>query len=163
MDTSTAEAAAVGGILAGIVSFTLFAILAFVVLLIIAWWRMFTKAGEKGWKSIIPIYSSYVLFKLVWNTKNFWICLGLGVVTGLLNSLGTSFAADSNGAGGFGIFSILSLIVSIISLVWYVRLSLKTAAAYGKSTGFGVGLVLLPTIFLLILAFGSSEYVGPQE
>lgn len=27
------------------------------ILLIVAQWKIFTKAGEKGWKSIIPIYN----------------------------------------------------------------------------------------------------------
>ena len=35
------------------------------VLLIVANWRIFEKAGEAGWKSIIPIYSSYILFKIL--------------------------------------------------------------------------------------------------
>ena len=38
----------------------------------------------------------------------------------------------------------------------------RMAKAYGKGTGFAIGLILLPNLFQLILAFGSSEYVGPQ-
>lgn len=30
---------------------------------IIANWRIFTKAGEAGWKSIIPIYGDYISYK----------------------------------------------------------------------------------------------------
>ena len=41
------------------------------ILTIVAHWKMFTKAGVEGWKSIIPIYSDYVLYKIVWNTKSF--------------------------------------------------------------------------------------------
>ena len=29
-------------------------------------WKLFTKAGEPGWACIVPIYSSYVLFKIVY-------------------------------------------------------------------------------------------------
>lgn len=35
------------------------------VLLIVAWWKIFTKAGVAGWKSIIPIYNVVVLFKII--------------------------------------------------------------------------------------------------
>ena len=35
------------------------------VLLIIANWKIFTKAGEKGWKSIIPFYNLYIFTKIV--------------------------------------------------------------------------------------------------
>ena len=34
------------------------------VLQVIANWKIFTKAGEEGWKSLIPVYSNYVSFKI---------------------------------------------------------------------------------------------------
>ena len=40
--------------------------LAFCVLSIVAMWKIFEKAGEPGWKSIIPIYDLYILFKIAW-------------------------------------------------------------------------------------------------
>ena len=33
---------------------------------IICYWRVFEKAGVPGWKSLIPIYNTYVLCDLVW-------------------------------------------------------------------------------------------------
>lgn len=122
---------------------------------IIAWWRLFTKAGEAGWKSIIPVYSSYVFYKIVWQVKWFWISVGLSVLTSLINTL------TQNGGNTF--LSILSMVIGIASLVIYILFCSKTAKAYGKGTGFAVGLFFLNPIFLLILAFGSSEYVGAQE
>ena len=38
----------------------LVATLAFTVFIIAAIWKVFTKAGEPGWASIIPIYNNYV-------------------------------------------------------------------------------------------------------
>ncbi len=37
------------------------------------------------------------------------------------------------------------------------------AKSFGKSTGFGVFLAFFPWIAYPILAFGKSEYIGPQE
>ncbi len=34
------------------------------VLLIVACWRIFEKAGEKGWKAIIPFYDMYIACKI---------------------------------------------------------------------------------------------------
>ena len=34
------------------------------VLQVIAMWKIFSKAGEAGWKSLIPIYNSVILFKI---------------------------------------------------------------------------------------------------
>jgi hypothetical protein len=39
--------------------------LAIIVLVVAGWWRMFTKAGEDGWKAIIPIYDFLVLLKII--------------------------------------------------------------------------------------------------
>ena len=36
------------------------------VLSIIALWKIYKKAGERGWASLIPIYRTYVLFKITW-------------------------------------------------------------------------------------------------
>lgn len=59
-DSTSALYGFAGGALAaaGIVS-TLVA-LAIYVLQIIGWWKIFTKAGEAGWKSLIPLYNLYI-------------------------------------------------------------------------------------------------------
>ncbi|MBR1762543.1 MAG: hypothetical protein IJ731_04170, partial [Eubacterium sp.] len=35
------------------------------ILSIIALWKIFEKAGEAGWKAIIPFYNAYTLVKIV--------------------------------------------------------------------------------------------------
>ena len=39
----------------------------------------------------------------------------------------------------------------------------KLACAYGHGIGFTIGLFFLNPLFMLILGFGDSEYMGPQE
>ena len=60
--TSTVGAGLIGG-------FTFFffflIILAYVVLTIIANWKIFEKAGKEGWKSLIPIYNTYTLLQIL--------------------------------------------------------------------------------------------------
>ena len=36
------------------------------IILLVGMWKMFSKAGEPGWASIIPLYNLYVLFKITW-------------------------------------------------------------------------------------------------
>ena len=36
------------------------------VLIIMSQWKLFTKAGEKGWKSLIPLYNIWTLFKIAY-------------------------------------------------------------------------------------------------
>ena len=52
----------------------LFAYLGFIVLYAIAGWVVYVKAGEKGWKSLIPIYNFYVLLKIV-GRPGWWLIL----------------------------------------------------------------------------------------
>ncbi|MFM8973443.1 MAG: DUF5684 domain-containing protein, partial [Actinomycetota bacterium] len=44
---------------------SLIIILAIAVIAIVAHWKIFTKAGQKGWTSIIPILNLVVLMKIV--------------------------------------------------------------------------------------------------
>jgi hypothetical protein len=57
----TGALALLGGFLIVIVLISL----AIAVISIIGMWKMFTKAGEEGWKSIIPIYNIVVFFKVI--------------------------------------------------------------------------------------------------
>jgi len=65
--TSAATTAAAGaGIIAGIGTFfMIMLILAWVVLVVVAEWKIFTKAGKHGWKSLIPIYSDYTMLQIL--------------------------------------------------------------------------------------------------
>lgn len=113
---------------------------------VIAMWQVFTKAGEAGWKAIIPFYNTYILYKISWNTSIFWMMFGCGVVGAVLgqidNGLFLFFAA------------IASFAASIINLLQIHRLS----RSFGHGIGFTLGLIFLNPIFILILGFGTSEY-----
>ncbi len=47
------------------------------IIAIIAMWKIFSKAGEAGWKSLIPIYNSFVLAKIIFGS--YWWGLGIFV------------------------------------------------------------------------------------
>jgi hypothetical protein len=36
----------------------------YVVVAVIGLWKLFEKAGEAGWKSIVPLYNTYTLFRI---------------------------------------------------------------------------------------------------
>lgn len=122
-------------------------ILAWMVILIIANWKIYTKAGEKGWKSLIPYYSQYVLYRITWKTDMYWVVLIAG--------LGATFFSRIAIVSLTFICSIITAIVSLIQLN-------KMSKSFGHGIGFTLGLIFLNPIFILILAFGSSEYEGPQ-
>lgn len=37
---------------------------AFAIVALVAWWKIFVKAGEPGWAAIVPIYSTYTMVKI---------------------------------------------------------------------------------------------------
>ncbi|HEX5416565.1 MAG TPA: DUF5684 domain-containing protein [Chloroflexota bacterium] len=50
--------------------------------------------------------------------------------------------------------------IPVVNLIIDIIVMLDIAKAFGKGTGFGIGLILLPFIFLPILGFGDAQYVG---
>ncbi len=50
--------------------------------------------------------------------------------------------------------------VPLVNIVITFIVSIEVAKAFGKGTGFGVGLVFLAPIFYPILGFGSAQYQG---
>lgn len=55
------------------------------------------------------------------------------------------------------------LLIPLFNIYWEIKTMIKLAHAYGRSTGFGIGLLFLPAIFLCILGFGGAQYEGPQR
>src|SRR5882724_4621793 len=74
------------------------------VLLIVATWKVFTKAGQPGWASIIPIYNLYIWCKIV-GRPWWWILLMLIPFVNFIVAIILSIdLAKSFGKGaGFGI------------------------------------------------------------
>lgn len=158
---TTGEAAAAGAIVGSMfVGIALFS-LAILVLTIIAGWKIFKKAGQPGWKILIPIYNAYIFFKIV--GMNFWgwflAIIGTSFVAGLIGSVqyevvdGTVNIISMNPAG-----MIFYCASSIIGLIAEILFSIRLAKSFKKGAGFAVGLIFLPFIFELILAFGSAKY-----
>jgi len=96
--------------------FAWFIYFVFIAAVIVGWWVIFTKAGEAGWKSIIPIYNVIVLLKIV-GREWWWVLLMLIPVVNLIVWIIVALdLAKSFGRGtGFGIgLAFLSPIFSLI-------------------------------------------------
>ncbi len=125
--------------------------LALYTLSVIAMWRVFNKAGEKGWKSLIPVYNIYVLFNLFWSPTWFWLMLGVYYILNVMLS-GMANLVFMSVAIGF-----------VFYLYCYINLMNRVAKSFGKGLAFTIGLIFLPNIFQLILAFNSAEYTKIED
>lgn len=103
------------------------------VLLIIAMWKIFTKAGKPGWASIVPIYNVIVMFQII--GLNPWLLL----------------------------LYLIPVVNFVVAIVFSIMQASRLSKAFGKGTGFALGLFFLNPIFLLMLGFGDSKYIGIQK
>ena len=121
------------------------------ILVIVARWIIFKKAGYQGWESIIPFYSDYVMCDIVFGRGFYFLILAIPSIVAGIQSASES---DSSALGSF-----LTFVAGVFSMVMYYKL----AGVFNKGSGFGVGLALLTPIFLMILAFdNNSYYSGPS-
>ena len=92
---------------------------------IIANWRIFTKAGEDGWKSIIPIYGDYISYKIAWQPAYFWLTLILGIVS--------SYMQETLETGESLTVYMLVILIKIILAIISIMYSVKLARAFGRA------------------------------
>lgn len=91
-----------GGLCGGLIG------LAFGIFMLIAMWKIFTKAGKPGWAAIIPIYNLWVMLEVV-GRPGWWLLLmlipGVNVVIAIIVmiDLAKSFGKE----GGFAVGLIL--------------------------------------------------------
>ena len=64
------------------------------------------------------------------------------------------------GQGDNIILSIFSFLFGVAGLILSIVQAQLTAKAYGKGTGFAVGLFFVPFIMYLVLGFGDAKYQG---
>jgi len=62
--------------------------------------------------------------------------------------------------GGLEIIWFILLFVPIANIVAGFKIMFAVAEKFGKTVGFGVGMVFLPFIFFPILGFGDAKYAG---
>lgn len=98
---NTASYLAVGGVL-------WLVYMAMLVVMVVAGWKIFEKAGEEGWKVLIPFYNTYTLFQIA--GRNGWGFLLLFVpfvnlVVGIM--LAIDLAKHFGKSVAFGIFGLV--------------------------------------------------------
>lgn len=109
-------------------------LVALIVVMIAAMWKVFEKAGKPGWAAIVPFYNSWVLAE-VGGKPGWWGLLAIFV-------------------------SVIPFFGAIASLVISIFIYLGVAQNFGKGTGFAILLILLPFIGVPMLAWGDAQYTG---
>lgn len=135
-ETAGIDSAMTAGIALTSMLGTLLLVLLIFIFSTIGMWKMFKKAGEAGWKSLIPIYNTIILFKISglspWFVLAYFLCAFIPFIG--------------------------SLAVTALTVYLFYKLS----ASFGHGAGYTVGLFFLAPIFYMILGFGSSQYIGQK-
>lgn len=124
------------------------------ILTIIAWWKIFEKAGEAGWKALIPVYNVYIMYKIAGMKNWFWYSL-IAIVIALL----LLYTLWGNWSVVLTISEILLAFAGIVAIVAVYKLPRK----FGWGVFTSILFVLFYPICILILGFGSSKYQGKSE
>lgn len=81
-------------LLIALVSFTI--LIFHIILGVVAWWKLYEKLGIEGWKSVVPILSSYELIRLFYGKGWYVLWMFVPIVNiyfsfGIMNRLGQAF------------------------------------------------------------------------
>jgi len=130
--TNTVSDPAAAAFSIGILLFVLVAVVLAYIFFSICYAKIFKKAGRQdSWAAWVPIYNQYVFYEVA-GRPGWWAFLGFIPFVG----------------------GVASLITSVIG-------SLDMAKSFGKETGFGILMALVPVVGYPMLAFGSATYQGP--
>ena len=98
-----------------------------VLFMVASMWRIFTKAGEAGWKCLMPLYGAVVLQRIL-GRPGWWVLL---------------------------------LLIPVVNIIPAIIECFDLAKVFGKGAGYAWGLILLPPVFIAMLAWGSADYRRP--
>ena len=118
------EVSSSGGVVGGLVGMVI--MLAFIGVMVASMWKVFAKAGQPGWASIVPIYNLVTMLKIA----------------------------------GLPAWYLVLFCVPIANFYALYATTAGMAKNFGKSSGFGFGLLFLGFIFFPLLAFSDARYMG---
>lgn len=138
---------------------------------IVCLWMMFEKAGLPGWGAVIPFYNLYIMCKTfrpkIKGINTFLIYIIMTVlltVTVILFATSITLAVyynDSSNIGLILLYAFLMLIAIAMLIVANCFLFSGVSKAFGQPTSFTVGLVLVPVVFIAIIAFNKNiRFIG---
>jgi len=125
------------------------------IVMTLARWKMYEKAGEPSWKALIPFYNNYTEVKFAWNKTWAIVYISAMGATILFSGL------DAIDGGSF--MHIPVCMVSIFLVVIHIIFCVKLSKAFGHKGGWAVGLILVREIFYLMIGLGKSQYTKPEE
>lgn len=128
------------GLLAGaivLVIFVFLILIAWLVFYLIGMYKFYEKAGQAGWKAIIPYYNSYVLMVDMGGLKWYWFAIAIG--GSLLSGI-----------------PYVGIILSLASTLAYINSYYNLSKKLNKSTGWFILTIFFSGFTLPILGYSKD-------
>ncbi|MDE5889348.1 MAG: hypothetical protein K2H20_04945 [Bacilli bacterium] len=136
-DTEALESLIV--VLGGFIIIAVIALIAWLIFYIIGMWKMYEKAGQPGWKAIIPYYNTWTLVEIA-GLNWYWFLVALAsTVISVLGLEGISFVG------------------SIAGLIANINIYHNLSKKFNKSTGWIVLSVFFGGFTLPILGYSKAD------
>ena len=113
-------------------------------------WKVYGKLGMPGWYSIVPVYADYKLCERVHRTDETRAFLMAYLIV-----LICSWA--------FCWVDTIGVLLALAQLVMTIIVLNDMSLAFGKETGYTIGLVIFGFVFWTMLGFGASEPVDSND
>ena len=122
---------------------------------IVSYWKILKKMGKRPYLAVIPVAGEWEMsHELFRHMRTFW---RPAIIAACLYATARWIGTDSE----YGI--IIELIAFTVYGLFLMRLYLRLSKQFGKGWLFWIGMILMPLIFLPVLAFGRSRYLGRPE
>ena len=122
---------------------------------ILCYYRILGKMGKRKYCAIIPLFGEMEMSTDLFRSMGSFWRPAMIIIAMFFTS---RYIGVDNLYG-----SVLAAVALIVYGIFLIRLYWRLGKQFGKGKGFRFGLILLPVIFLLILAFGKSAYLGRPE
>lgn len=89
------------------------------ILILVAFWFIFEKFGEPGWKAVIPFYNTYIWYKYTWGCGWYFLFLFVpiaNVVFYILTMIKTAKAFGHDGGFAVGLIFLPPVFLLILGL-----------------------------------------------
>lgn len=122
------------------------------VLMLVSLGKIYSKAGWSFLAILFPIYNCFVFLHLIGKPRWWILPLNLWVPVYFIRHF------NPDRPTWLSLLIMFLYLVQFIFSVWSMNILGK---CFGKEEGFTLGLVTLTPVFLAILAFDGSPYIGP--
>lgn len=128
-------------------------------------WRVFQKMGYEGWKSLIPVYETFLTFKAIYG--NGWMMLVLiapfvmALPISIIMAIGMFLSNEVTAIIGVPVMIIgllLGVASAVLPVIFTIKLNFDMARAFRQSKAFGFGLWLVNPVMMVVLAFSNASF-----